>query len=116
MLVLMPYFNLVLSELDDGRIVQAHVGDRLTVTLPRNDSTGYQWSIKHADSAIVRMTESHTLPPEFSAAIVGSAGRVEFLFDVVAAGEGWIELKKWRHWEGSSSVVRRFRISLRISW
>ena len=101
-----------LSEKDDGSTADLAVGDTLRIHLSENASTGYRWAIDHFDERCIEALASE--PRHDAQAPIGSAGEVIFDFRGRQAGSGAIVLKHWRHWEGESSVTRRFRVSLRI--
>lgn len=98
-----------LTEADDGRSVDLHVGETVEVSLPENATTGYRWAIDRLDPDIVEANEAKSRYPSSQ---TGSAGRVTFAFKATRPGSGEVVLKYWRHFEGDSSVTKRFRIKL----
>lgn len=101
----------MLTEADDGRTIDLHVGDAVQVTLPENATTGYRWEIDQLDAAIVATEGSKS---NYPGGAVGAAGKVSFAFKAEKAGNGEVALKYWRRFEGDSSIVRRFRINLSV--
>lgn len=106
-----PNKAVVLTERDHDRTVDLHVGEALSVALPENATTGYRWAIEWADSQLI---EPRAAQPRYPANAIGSGGEVEWSFLAKAQGTTSIILKQWRHWEGEASIVKRFRIQLRI--
>ena len=98
-----------LTEADNGRAVDLRVGETVDVTLPENATTGYRWAIDHLDPGIVEANESKARYPSGR---IGGAGEVTFSFSNTKAGSGEVSLKYWRHFEGDSSITRRFRVRL----
>lgn len=98
-----------LIEADDGRTVDLHVGEAVSVTLPENATTGYRWAIDRLDRGIVEANESR---PRYPSGPVGSGGEVTFAFKATSPGNGEVVLKHWRHFEGDASVTKRFRVRL----
>ena len=98
-----------LTEADIGRSVDLRVGEAVDVTLPENATTGYRWAIDHVDPGIVEASESK---PRYPSGQTGSAGEVKFSFKATGPGSGEVSLKYWRHFEGDSSITRRFRVRL----
>src|SRR6185295_9956236 len=46
-----------LTELDDGRTIEAKVGDTIELVLSENASTGYRWAFDGVDEQVVRAGE-----------------------------------------------------------
>jgi len=101
----------MLTEADDGRTVELHVGDAVRVTLPENATTGYRWEVDRLDAGVVSSEGSE---PHYPGGAIGSGGKVTFAFKAQKAGTGEVALKYWRRFEGDSSIVRRFRINLSV--
>jgi inhibitor of cysteine peptidase len=101
-----------LTQQDQGRTVNVHVGQSVVLSLPENASTGYRWAIDHLDAHLVKAGEPMADYP--SSGAVGSGGHLQWAFRIEAAGDTEIALKRWRPWEGERSVVERFRILLHI--
>lgn len=101
----------MLTEADDGRTVELHVGDAVRVTLPENATTGYRWEVDHLDAGVVASEGSE---PHYPGGAIGAGGTVTFAFKAQKAGTGEVALKYWRRFEGDSSIVRRFRINLSV--
>jgi inhibitor of cysteine peptidase len=103
--------TIILTEHDDGRTIDLHVGQAVTVNLPENATTGYRWAIEQPDARLVEAREGKSQYPSNA---LGSAGRVEWVFLAKAPGTTSITLKQWRPWEGDASIVQRFRAQLHI--
>ena len=99
---------LTLVEQDDGKRVTARVGDEVVLRLPENASTGYRWAPDGYDAALLDLAEESAS----YAGAVGSGGEAVFRFRVKAAGSGLLRMKVWRHWEGESSVIKRFAVTI----
>ena len=102
---------LSLAERDSGRTVDVRVGEKLQISLPENASTGYRWEIDQCDEEFIEPLGSEA---HYSGPAVGSGGETVFSFQGKKAGTGGIALKNWRRWEGDSSVVARFVLTLRV--
>lgn len=102
---------LLIVEKDNERAIDIPAGASFRVRLPENASTGYQWAVDHFDGEYLELVSAE---PHYGAKAVGSGGEVEFVFKGKNAGSGEIELKKWRHWEGDSSVIARFRLRVNV--
>jgi inhibitor of cysteine peptidase len=102
----------VLTAADNGRTVELHVGDEVALRLPENATTGYRWAIDSADANLVDIKEGQYVSTSEK---MGGGGEAQWLIKAKAPGATSIKLKRWRQWEGESSVVERYEITLRIS-
>ena len=98
-----------LTEADNDRTIELRVGDTIRVSLPENATTGYRWGIDRLDEEIVEAVGSE---PHYPGGAVGAGGEVTFTFKGKKPGAGDITLKYWRHFEGDSSVTKRFHLRL----
>lgn len=102
---------LLIVEKDNERTIDIPAGESFRIRLPENASTGYQWAVDHFDGEYLELVSAE---PHYGAKAVGSGGEVEFVFKGKNAGSGEIDLKKWRHWEGDSSVISRFHLRVNV--
>ena len=100
-----------LTELDDGRTIEAKVGDTIELVLPENASTGYRWAFDGVDEQVVRASEGELVGKP---AKVGSGGDVRWRLTALAAAATEVRLKLWRRWEGDRSIQKRFAVRLTI--
>jgi len=99
------------TELDDGRAIEAKVGDTIELVLPENATTGYRWAFDGLDEHVVRASEGELLG---TPAKVGSGGDVRWRLTALAPATTTVRLKLWRRWEGDRSIQKRFAIRLTI--
>jgi inhibitor of cysteine peptidase len=102
----------VLTAADNGRTVELRVGDELALRLPENATTGYRWAIDAAEANLVDIKEGQYVSTSEN---MGGGGEAQWSMKAKAPGATSIKLKRWRQWEGDSSVVERYEITLRIS-
>jgi predicted secreted protein len=102
----------VLTAADNGRTVELPVGDEVALRLPENATTGYRWAIDSADANLVDIKEGQYVSTSEK---MGGGGEAQWLIKAKAPGATSMKLKRWRQWEGESSVVERYEITLRIS-
>lgn len=98
---------------DNGATIHVRRGDRIVIRLPENPTTGYRWDPDAVDDRIVSLTSREYAPPAGGG--VGAGGAVSMVFEAQAPGEGNIRLKRWRDWEGESSVRERYAIGVVVS-
>jgi inhibitor of cysteine peptidase len=103
--------RILLTDQNQGQVVDVRVGQLVVLSLPENATTGYRWAIDHIDNDLV---EADQPTRQYPSSAVGSGGRIEWVFTLKAPGNTEIALKQWRNWEGDRSIVMRFRVQLRI--
>jgi predicted secreted protein len=102
---------ITLTQVDNGKVIEAHEGDEIAVRLPQNVTTGYRWHIDRADGLALEQDEyqlegsSTQFDPN---TVFGRGGVRELRFRFYGPGRGRIELKNWQEWEGEASVTERF--------
>ena len=72
--------RVTLTELDDGRTIEATVGDTIELRLPENATTGYRWAFDGLDEHVVRADEGELIGKP---ARVGSGGDVRWRLTVL---------------------------------
>ncbi len=104
-----PVFKSTLSYEDNGKSIETLVGSELIVRLEESPTTGYVWINKTIGEVL---TLKNT---EFSAALVGMLGGTGWRtlsFVVSKTGTSTLLLKQMREWEGESSVIKEFSITI----
>ena len=82
---------------DGGGSITLSPGDRVTVTLTGNPTTGYGWEVGDLDSAMLVMVGEEYVP--VSQELIGSGGVYTFTFEASGSGETDITLTYLRPWE-----------------
>lgn len=62
---------------------------------------------------VLELESSDFDPPHGTA--IGAGGRRTFRFRARRAGTTDLALKLWREWEGDSSIIERFQVSVRVT-
>jgi len=78
---------------DNGKTIQAHVGDEISITLDANPSTGYGWSVEKSDGTLLTLKLSNF---SASSSAVGSGGTQTLTFVAKSVGTANLQLKYWR--------------------
>ena len=104
--------GLELTAKDSGERVTLGAGERLTVTLESNATTGYSWALATApDAAVLRLVGSEYVPPEDG--LVGEGGVEVWTFEGVEAGTTALELAYARPFE-PGEVADRFELAVAV--
>jgi inhibitor of cysteine peptidase len=106
--------DIVLGPADRGGRIEIRAGDTVTVRLPENPTTGYQWQIA-ADSsaplgAIASLIHQNFSPAATSAA--GAGGERTLVFEAKAPGEASLRLLSKPSWRGDEAAAQDFTIDL----
>ena len=101
----------IVTKDDNGTTVELHVGDEVVLRLPENATAGYRWAVEAADANLVDLKEGEYLP---ASGATGSGGMAQWTVRAQTTGAAQIKLKRWRRWEGETSVRDRFEFTLRI--
>jgi predicted secreted protein len=100
-----------LTGADNGKTIQAHVGDEINIALDANPTTGYGWSVEKSDGTLLTLKQSNYAA---SSSAVGSGGTQTLTFVAKSVGTANLQLKYWRSFEGDKSIVRRFAVTVQI--
>jgi inhibitor of cysteine peptidase len=96
---------------DNGKTIQAHVGDEIDIALDSNPTTGYRWEIEKSDATLLTLKQSNFSASNSSA---GSGGTQTLTFEAKSAGTINLQLKYWRSFVGDKSITRRFAVTIQI--
>ncbi len=91
------------------------VGQKLTVAIAGNPSTGYQWELSEPVAGAVLEQEGR---PTFVAAagnLVGAPGEYRFVFKAVGEGTTTIGLKYVRPWEQDAAPAATATVHVTVS-
>jgi inhibitor of cysteine peptidase len=98
-----------LTRKDNGKKVQAQVGESVVIELPENPTTGYLWTLDVNEVAgIAYLSDSrYTAANESS---IGGGGTRNFIVNVKSSGIATINIKLRRPWEPESTAIDRFNV------
>ena len=80
--------------------------------LPSNATAGYRWTFDDAANDIVDVV---SIGYETSGSGVGSAGTETWTIHARTPGRAVVTGKYWRPWEGDSSIVERFAVTIDVA-
>jgi predicted secreted protein len=96
---------------DHGREIEVVEGDRLTIHLDENLSTGYAWEIVKFDDGLFEVITNRHLPGPPG---IGRGGLREVILEAVEVGAGRIALRLRRAWDPPEVEAERFEVQVRI--
>ncbi|RBO96978.1 inhibitor of cysteine peptidase [Nocardia puris] len=104
-----------LTEADAGQERTVRVGERFTITLPSNPSTGYTWRLAALDRAVVDQVGESDFRNEGDGPVLPGAGGVEvWTFAGNAAGTTGLALEYTRPWEHGVEPARTFTVTIEV--
>jgi predicted secreted protein len=103
----------VYTAADDGRTVEAAVGDTIEVRLTQNPSTGYAWEVTASDGLSTEADDF--VAPSASPELVGAPGTRVLMYEVTAAGTQSIAAVYARSWEaGAGGDEQQFSLTIAV--
>lgn len=105
---------LALGEADNGKRVEARVGQKITVRLAANASTGFSWSVKSpaGEGAVKSCGAVSYAAGDPRSARPGAGGTAEAVFEAVKAGEVKIEMEYRRAWEKDKAPGKTWSVTV----
>ncbi len=101
------------SEADQDSTVELASGETLTLTLESNPTTGYSWTVKDIDTAILKQSgEPKYEQAPGSQGRMGAGGVETFQFEAVASGTTTLTLIYARSWETNIPPVRTYTLKV----
>jgi inhibitor of cysteine peptidase len=99
---------------DNGSWVYLKPGQVLVVTLESNPSTGYEWEVSAADTAVLQQMGKAEFLPSASTGkqIVGAGGMERFRFKALKVAESSLKLVYHRPWEKEPEPTNSFIIQV----
>ncbi len=101
-----------LTEVDKGKSLEVHQGDEIVIRLKENPTTGYRWAVDKTDDEILTLQNSGFSPTP--GAGVGGGGSRTFTFKAKKPGSVHLQLKLLRAWEGDSSIIDRYDVTIQV--
>jgi inhibitor of cysteine peptidase len=100
------------GEKDNGELVQVRSGEKITIELNENPTTGYRWMIASIDEAFLLAAGDEFLAPDQKTPGLGGLRR--FFFRAKNAGSTALTLINKRAWQREDQAVDTFRLTIRI--
>ncbi len=105
-----------LTQLDDGKVVNAIVGQVLTVRLPGNRTTGYSWNEPATSEMVLdRVGEPAYVTNPGPSGMVGAGGKEVWRFRAAKAGRQILRLEYARRWETNVAPAKVVTFNVVVS-
>lgn len=102
---------IALGEKDAGSVVEVGEGQRFTVRLPSNATTGFRWVVAEL-GPVTQVGESVYDAPQ-DPGVVGAGGTETFTFKNGASGSGELRLEYRRPWEKGAPAEKTWSVTLK---
>ncbi|WP_213877193.1 protease inhibitor I42 family protein [Pseudomonas sp. dw_358] len=83
-------------------------GQKLTLTLPSDPTTGYRWRVRNAGQPVLRSLGPEVFSNPEDVGVVGAAGQSSWRFDVSQAGSGALLLVYQQPWAPEVNPIKSF--------
>lgn len=103
----------IITQENYGEHIHISTGQFLSLFLAENPSTGYHWTAINVNHKISLVGE-HFQPSNTGEETVGKTGIHKFQFKAIEPGIIKLQLKKWRSWEGTSSIIDTFYVWVHV--
>ena len=91
---------------------QAGIGDKITITLCSNRTTGFQWGYKTTVENVIKEEDHDFQEPKGN--VVGAAGKEVWTFEAVGKGTTEIQMEYSRPWEGGEQAEWTYTVTVTV--
>ncbi len=109
--------EIMVSEIDEGRQITVHVGDRIHLELKLFGSTGYDWYLDQSygqNFELLKDEKKEIYRESQEKGLVGTPLLRIWELRATQKGERDITLRLYRDWEGKDKAVKKFAIEIKI--
>lgn len=100
-----------LDEQDNGQTVEVNSGDKITITLEGNPTTGYSWELSEFDASVVEPAGEADYKSDSK--LLGSGGVYTFTLNALAPGATTMKFIYHRSWE-DAEPAQVFEVTLNV--
>ena len=104
--------EIVVTQSDPGKTVDARPGDVIVVSIAENLTTGYGWEVTCGEGAVLALKASSYSEPAGTA--MGRGGTRLLRFAALAPGSQEIRLHLRRPWDPPGKAIGQFGITVRV--
>jgi len=102
-----------LTQADNNKSFEMHLGDIIVLTLEENPTTGFRWAIDKMNESILKLLSSDYASAGGGG--IGGGGERKLTFKANQSGTTPISLKLWREWEGDTSISNRYQVNVSVN-
>ena len=100
------------DESQNGTEIVLQPGENFEIHLSESPTTGFRWALESVGAPACNLVEDSY---ESSTPTPGAGGSHRWLFRAKEIGEGRIELRYRRTWEGQGAGARTFSLRIRVA-
>lgn len=104
--------DLVFTEKDNGALVEVPRGSKVTIELPENPTTGFQWIVDSIDELFFALEGDAFLIGDQMG--LGASGVRRFFFRAKVSGCTSLSLINKRAWESDNEAAGSFKLAVQI--
>lgn len=97
---------------DNGRSIEVNNGDKITITLEGNPTTGYSWELSEYDAAMVEPVGEPAYDSDSK--LLGGGGAYTFTLKALAPGVTTVRLVYHRSWETDVEPLQVYEVTLNV--
>lgn len=101
-----------LAEQDNGQAAEVNSGERVSITLEGNPTTGYSWELIEYDAAVVEPVGEAEYKSDSK--LIGGGGAYTFTFKALVPGMTTVKLVYQRSWETDTEPIEVFEVTLKV--
>ena len=105
--------SMTFSNADNGKTLTLKPGQKITLRLNENPTTGYRWSTSAFNSQILQLIDDRFDLPDTSA--MGGGGQRVLTFQANQLGQVTLNLKNRQEWEDEASALESFNLTLQVA-
>ncbi len=104
--------EILITQPDRGRTVEANQGDVIVIRLEENLTTGYEWKIGTINRSIFELLSSDY--SSTSGTSMGRGGIRTVRLRAKSSGSEQIQLGLRRSWDSVDSAIERFEVNIKV--
>jgi len=102
--------DMVLTEEDNSKTIQLNSGQKLSITLEGNPTTGYTWEVESPETGPLEQLGEPEFEPSSDA--LGAGGKITLHFQATSSGEMLLRLVYHRPWEQGVPPEKTFEVKV----
>jgi predicted secreted protein len=104
--------EIIITEQDQGKIIEAHQGDVIVCRLEENLTTGYEWEVEPTAGSVLELIDSTYI--QSPGIVMGRGGMRVLRFIAKSPGNQEIHLRLRRSWDSPDKALNRLDIMIQV--